>query len=70
MSTTGAGSFGHRSWDDRRLAVLLFGGEPGLGPLSNRRLLPPGLGRLSRRGLALNLVCGRFGTPRSRSAGR
>jgi hypothetical protein len=36
----------------------------------NQRLLLPGRGRLSRRGLSLILVYGGFGTPRSRSAWR
>jgi len=36
----------------------------------NQRLLLPERERLSRRELSWNLVCGGFGTPRSRSAGR
>jgi hypothetical protein len=38
--------------------------------LHNKRLLLAGRERLSRRGVSLNLDCGGFGTPRSRSAGR
>jgi len=38
--------------------------------MSIKRLLLPGRERLSRRAISYWKVCGGFGTPRSRSAGR